>query len=301
MDTAELQLRNGLRTTFGKRNKQPQRVRGRRAALMLGVKRSPHVAPARRVRYRFDVLVRTIGRASLLVSGAVCAFGCATQLQLVDRGPTAGVSPCSFWPPPPSTSVALTRSALPAQAAGLNGVANRIATELHAAGYLEPRWYPIGLAYLHGFAATTRLEALNEDATPKTQSERWSSLYPDAANLRWLMLARRMPLPWPGRYRVFLIAVTDLPLGSSAVAPIWSEDTVMDGPGVSTDGSPPRGLGAPRDLSGYRLGVYVYQYERRQDQVQGQSSENAAEWSATAQLHAAGLSHLTESPFVDAH
>ena len=246
------------------------------------------------------MLMRVVGRASLFASSAVCALGCATQFQLIDRGPTAGVSLCSFWPPPPSTTVGLTRNALPTQAAGLDGMAHRIATELHAAGYPEPRWYPIGLAYLHGFAATTRLEALNDDATPKTQSERWSSLYPDAAHLRWLTLARTIPLPHPGRYRAFLIAVTDLPLGSSPLAPIWSEDTVMDGPGVSTDRSPPSGIGASRDLSGYRLGVYVYQYERRQDQVQGQLSASGAEWSATTQLRAAGLSHLVESPFVDA-
>ncbi|HEY0463509.1 MAG TPA: hypothetical protein VGC79_04840 [Polyangiaceae bacterium] len=235
------------------------------------------------------------------MAGALCALGCATQRELIDRSASAGLSPCSFWPPPPSTSVALTRSALPTQAAGLHGIARRIATELHAAGYPEPCWYPIGLEYRHGFAATTRLEALNDDATPKPESERWSSLYPDAAHLRWLTLARKVPLSHPGRYRVFLLAVTDLPLVSSALAPIWSEDTVMDGPGVSPQEPSPRAMGGWQDLSSYRLGVYVYQYERLQDQVQGQPSASGAEWSATAQLRAAGLSQLVESPFVDAH
>lgn len=253
------------------------------------------------MRYRFWVLTRVIGRASLLATSAACALGCAAQLPLLDRGPVAGVSPCSFWPPPPSTSVALSRTALPAQDAGLERVAQRIATELDAAGYPEPRWYPIGLEYRHGFAATTRLEALNDDATPKTQSDRWSALYPDAAHLRWLTLARKMPLPHPGRYRVFLIAVTDLPLGSSAVAPIWSEDTVMDGPGVSSEGSPVAKIRGSRDLSGYRLGVYVYQYERQHDHAQGQLSANRTEQSATAQLRAAGLSHLAASPLVDTY
>ncbi len=246
------------------------------------------------------VLVRVIGRAALFVVGAVCASACATERELIDRSAGAGMSPCSFWPPPRSTSVAVTRRALPSQAAGLKGVAQRIASELDAAGYEKPRWYPIGLEYRHGFAATTRLEALSNDATPKPQSERWSALYPEAANLRWLALAKKLPLPRPGEYRVFLIAVTDLPLTSSAVAPIWSEDTVMDGPGVPVVGRWPSAIAGSSDLSSYRLGVYVYQYERQRDQAQGEASASGPESSASAQLHAAGLSRLAESPFVDA-
>jgi hypothetical protein len=245
------------------------------------------------------VSVRIIGRAALVAAGTVSALGCATQRELIDRSASAGVSPCSFWPPPPSTSAAQARDAL--TVSELHGVAKRIAVELHSAGYPEPSWYPIGLEYRHGFAATTRLESLNDDASPKRQTERWSSLYPNAANLRWLTLARKMPLPQLGRYRVFLVAVTDLPLGSSAVAPIWSEDTVMDGPGVSSGGRPPSAGGGSRDLSGFRLGVYVYQYERQRGQAEGESSKGGPEWSAAAQLHAAGLSHLAESPFVDVH
>ena len=253
------------------------------------------------VRYRFGVVVRAIGRATLLAMSAFYASGCATQRELIDRSASAGMSPCSFWPPPPTSSVALTRKPLTAQTAGLNGVANRIATELDAAGYRKPHWYPIGLEFRHGFAATTRLEAVNDDATPKLEPERWSSLYPDAAHLRWLTLARRVPLPHPGRYRVFLIAVTDLPLVSSVIAPTWSEDTVMDGPGVSPQESVPGAIPSSSDLSGYGVGVYVYQYERREDQTQGQASARASAWSAAAQLRAAGLSRLVESPLVDAH
>jgi len=142
---------------------------------------------------------------------------------------------------------------------------------------------------------------LNGDAASKPESERWSSLYPEAANLRWLTFARKMPLPHPGRYRVFLIAVTDLPLGPSVIAPIWNEDTVMDGPGVSTQESSPVAIRGSRDLSGYGVGVYVYQYERQEDQAQGLSSASVPAWSAAAQLHAAGLARLTDSPLVDAH
>jgi len=241
---------------------------------------------------------RAIGKAALFVTGAACAMGCATQRGLIDRSASAGVSPCTFWPPPHSTSLALTASASSTMEAGLAGAARRIALELAQAGYPEPRWYPIGLEYRHGFAATTRLEAVNGDGSPKSKSERWSSLYPDGAGLRWLTFARTMPLPHAGRYRVFLIAATDLPLASSAVAPIWNEDTVMDGPGVDPQESLPSAAGS-RDLSGYRISVYVYEYDRQQDRAQGQFREREPESSATAQLHAAGLAHLAASPFAD--
>src|SRR4051812_24458448 len=94
----------------------------------------------------------------------------------------------SFWPPPPSTSVASSRIPLPVETATLGGVAHRIATELDQAGYRERRWYPIGLEYRHGFVATTRLEAVNDGAAPKPESERWSSQYPEGASVRWLLL-----------------------------------------------------------------------------------------------------------------
>jgi len=251
-----------------------------------------------KLRYSSEMRLK-VGNPVLLAAFALGALGCATQRELIDRSASAGLSPCSFWPPPRSTSLAIAQSAGITQPDGLNGVANRIATQLRSAGYPEPRWYPTGLGYRHGFAATTRLEALNGDGTAKPELERWSSLYPEAANLRWLTLAQTMPLPRAGRYRVFLIAVTDLPIGASSLAPVWNENTVMDGPGVR---SAERSAGAIGDLAaraGYRVGVYVYRYERAQNQAQGQSSAGGAQWSATAELRAAHLWRLAESPFSD--
>src|SRR3954465_3837056 len=165
-------------------------------------------------------------RLWLLATCAVGASGCGSQLQLMDRGPTSGISPCSFWPPPPSTSIELIQSH-PLPQKSLATIATRVSAELQAARHPEPRWYPIGLGYTPGFAATTRLEALNADATPLGSPERWSPLYPDAANLPWLAQARGTPLSRDGRYRVLLIAVTDLPVAPSTLAPVWNEDTVM--------------------------------------------------------------------------
>ena len=36
------------------------------------------------------------------------------------------------------------------------------------------------------------------------------------------------------------------------------------------------------DLSGYRVGVYLYQCERQEDQAQGQSRASGAAWGGSA-------------------
>lgn len=139
-------------------------------------------------------------------------------------------------------------------------MARELDLSLQARGYLEQHWYPIGTGSSHGFAVTTRLERVGH-GDGAVSSERWSSLYPDAANLRWLVQARKPGLPSPGRYRVFLVSYTDLPIGRTNTAPTWNEETVMDWPGAIPSSSP-RESGIPRrPAAGYRFGVYEYEYE----------------------------------------
>jgi len=246
------------------------------------------------------MLARVIGSTALFLAGALSTSACATQRELIDRSASAGVSPCSFWPPAHGSALAIAARPQRAATEHLGGVAQRVRSELQRAGYPELRWYPIGLGYRHGFAVTTRLEALNDDGTRKPRTERWSVFYPEPANLRFLTLAQSMPLPHPGRYRVFLVAVTDLPIGASRIAPTWDETTVMDGPGVRSVAHSAFPRENASDLSDYRVGVYIYQYQRRQDEAQGHASANDSDPTATAQLRAVNLTQLAESPFVDA-
>jgi hypothetical protein len=193
-----------------------------------------------------------------LAGAALLQLGCAAQLQLLDRGPTAGVSPCSFWPPPPGSATWLA-DAPPAVRGDLSAVADALQVGLNDGGYSDQRWYPIGIGNSHGFAVTTRLERVGSD-TQAELSERWSTVYPDAVSLRWLEQARTPPLPGPGRYRVFLLSYSDLPIGRAASAPIWNEETVMDWPNAEQRRSF-RQSGSPRPVAGYRFGVYEYDYE----------------------------------------
>ena len=105
---------------------------------------------------------------------------------------------------------------------------------LRGAGYTDQRWYAIGARYAHGFAVATRLEHVAESGA--ANAERWSPQYPDAANLLWLDGATNPRLPGPGRYRVVVVAYTDLPLADAHRAPLWNEQTWMteDAPPVAT-------------------------------------------------------------------
>ena len=217
-------------------------------------------------------------RAAVVLSLALPHWGCAEQPHLLAHGATA--SPCSFWPPPPSSGAWIV-TAPSLQDESLRAVAEGLEVGLRAGGYSEQRWYPIGVGNSHGFAVTTRLEQV-DDATSRGPNGRWSSLYPEAANLKWLRQARSPQLPRPGRYRVLLISYTDLPIGRTSRAPTWDEETVMDWPNADQSFSP-RENGLPeRSPAGYRVGIYEYEYLWDNAEARGRLVPANPEQGATA-------------------
>ena len=137
----------------------------------------------------------------------------------------AGASPCTFWPPPPSTSMLVTSGGA-ARDATLGEVGDRATALLGDAGYDDVRWYPIGVGFQHGFALVTRLEDI------EAAQDRWAASDREPPTLRWLAGARQPRFSRAGRYRALLFSFTDLPLPSSATADPWDEGTVMEGPGI---------------------------------------------------------------------
>lgn len=198
------------------------------------------------------------GRRVLLLGVVLADLACAEPLQFLARAPTAGVSPYSYWPPAASSATWVARTGAHRQLP-MNSVATELELGLRAAGYADQRWYPIGARHAHGFAVTTRLERVDLDWSADA-AERWTPLYPEAANLKWLRLARTLPLLRSGRYRVLLIAYTDLPIGMSSIAPVWSEATIMDGPGARESFSADESGVPARPPIGYRFGIYEYEY-----------------------------------------
>jgi hypothetical protein len=106
---------------------------------------------------------------------------------------------------------------------------------------------------------TTRLERAR--GATDSDAERWSAVYPDPVSLRWLTFARTPTLAYPGQHRAFLIAFTDLPMPSGATAPIWDENTLMDGPGAPDYRGLTRKFVQRLTSCRYRFGVYEYLYD----------------------------------------
>jgi len=200
-------------------------------------------------------------------------------------------SPDTFWPPPNSTSVWMadptalsSLTSLP-----LGDVAGRVDGALRRTGYADERWYTVGAHYSHGFTITTRLEGINDDGTSKQGEERWSARFAEASHLTWLANARSPRLPAPGRFRVFLVAFTDLPLEPwSDRAPVWNEHTWMGGGWSAPSGDFPSGR---RVVGKYNLGFYVYEYKSNGADEEGEFvPSNEAELAAETHLRMSGLS-----------
>lgn len=187
------------------------------------------------------------------------AGGCAEHLSTLSHsgGWTTGVL---FWPPPGATSSWLAESEGPST---FGEAASRIRDDLRRAGYTEQRWLPIGAHYEHGFAVTTRLERIEGDGTPVPSSGRWLSAYPAPVSLRWLEGSATPFLPGAGRYRVLLVAFTDLHIRAPGRPDRWDETTAMEGPDpdMALPAIPTLRVASAR----YRVGFYVYEYEAGAD------------------------------------
>ena len=229
-------------------------------------------------------------RSGLPIAAFVLATGCAEHLHSQHGGGTGWDTKYLFWPPPAFTSDWQSAASLEGRTFGQ--VAERIAHVLEGAGYADTRLYRIGARYEHGFAIVTRLERIHDDGTPAT-ADRWSSRFPEAPALEWLDGARALHLPGQGRYRVLLLAVTDVPRKGTRPTP-WDERTVMDGPAMLAVPFPvDRKLSATTTLT-----VYVYEYAASSADGAGAFvAPDAARLPAAAQVRASGVGPMGDVSF----
>jgi hypothetical protein len=192
--------------------------------------------------------------ASVFAIALGLATGCAEHLHSIRQG-SGWSTHVLFWPPPDATS-SWFRDAAPA-AGTLGDAMASVARNLRQAGYADLRWFPIGANYEHGFAVTTRLEQTDQDGAAKPFADRWPAEYAEAANLQWLTDCRTPYLARPGRYRVFLVAFTDLHVPVPGRPVRVDTSTAMDGPDFPVTAIPTR----RRVTAAYRVGVYIYEYE----------------------------------------
>jgi hypothetical protein len=168
-------------------------------------------------------------------------------------------------------------------------VAKQVARALDDAGYRDARRYPIGVDFVHGFAIVTRLERIESDGS--AARDRWSALYAEPSTLRWLEGARDPQLPREGRFRVFLVAFSDLPF-EGAYAPRWNEQTLMDAPGLPTMRFPLERAAT----ASFRMRAFVYEYAAGPSDEPGTFLASDDALSAAAHVRGARLMALGGSP-----
>ncbi|HEY2514588.1 MAG TPA: hypothetical protein VGI39_27175 [Polyangiaceae bacterium] len=226
-------------------------------------------------------------QTAVLGLAALLSAGCAEHLGAFSAGGFPNVPPpVVFWPPPPSTSVWSGK----ARGETFGEVAEGVTRSLRGAGYDDARWYPIGVDFVHGFAAVTRLERIDADGT--SSGDRWCDLYPKASNLRWLEGARAPALPGAGHFRVFLVALTDLPLGAARAhaAPRSNDTTLMDAAELHP-------MTFPKDRrvsSRFHLATFVYEYTSEPGEELGTFVPIDEHLSAAAHVSRAKLASIAE-------
>jgi hypothetical protein len=231
--------------------------------------------------------------ASVFAIALGLATGCAEHLRSIDHGGGWSTG-FLFWPPPDATSTWLGE---PTGAVTLGDAAARVASALRNAGYIDQHWFPIGVRYEHGFAVTTRLEQTDDGGTPTLPVDRWPAEYADAVNLLWITRCQSPYLHRRGRYRALLVAFTDLHVRIPGRPLRFDETTAMDGPGLPANAIPSR----RRVPAGYRVGVYIYEYEAESARDNGTFLWQDASVSPAEIIERAGLSALTALPRTDVH
>jgi hypothetical protein len=207
--------------------------------------------------------------AQLLAIVAVSLIGCASNRGMPGARSGGTWPKRFFWPPPRGSSLWIGKTEQGPRDLAQTGV--DLAALLRRQGYLDQRWFPIGVEFVHGFAVSTRLEQLDSGGQVPG-SERWISWHPEAVSVFWLSEVTSVRLPRPAQYRAFLVAFTDLPIGPTWVAPRWAPETLMAGPEVPetlNELDLPRG----RRLESGRFGVYAYVYEKTSGREEGRLIE----------------------------
>ncbi len=114
------------------------------------------------------------------------------------------------WPPPkPSTFSIIQRKYLPLKSAGhrLKDVENVIRESLDATGYYDVSYYGVE-SQPDAFVMATRLEQINQDATPKTGEERWVGTTNRDTQFSLKNYLNELFYAEQGAYRIILFVVT---------------------------------------------------------------------------------------------
>ena len=160
------------------------------------------------------------------------------------------------WPPPKASAWAAVPNDLVlagAQTATFGDVEARLGRALDAAGYYQRSLF----AAPHGFAVVTQLERIEADGAPANAS-RWavteaSTTFSLVAYLQRLLYAE------PGRYRLVVLVVSDLPFTATGGFLTASDASNLASRGAN---ALPQALGAERYSANHRCTALIYEFRK---------------------------------------
>jgi len=158
------------------------------------------------------------------------------------------------WPPPePSVQMRLPLEPFK-RSMDLKNVSSKLTSSLRQAGYWEYSFYRIP----NGFALVTRLERMNEDGSPATESVRYR-LPGDRETFSLGTYIKRLFFASTGYYRLIVFIVTDLPFTASG-DPINEREALK----ILRDGANvlPSGYKQMKFSDAYGVDALIYEFKK---------------------------------------
>lgn len=155
----------------------------------------------------------------------------AARLEREEAARRAGSIPDFPWPPPKASAWAVIPNELITiigqPSPTLAAVSQQLERALDSAAYHQRSFFKLP----NGFAMVTQLEKINSDGTPITE-QRWLSA-DSSAGFSLEGYLRRLLYADPGRYRLVVFAVTDIPFSTSGEAMTARDASRMVSKGVN--------------------------------------------------------------------
>ena len=136
--------------------------------------------------------------------------------------PHAAGIPAFPWPPPPASALYAIPNRLLVSLNGdttLSDVGRKLTKALAEAKY--GKWSYSAVP--GGFALVAQIEQILEDGAPRPGPDRFSTDLPSFSNMTFAEFLRAMAKAPPGRYRVIVFIVTDVPLSQAGEKPTEDE------------------------------------------------------------------------------
>lgn len=185
--------------------------------------------------------------------------------------------PAFPWPPPrPSADYHVgNRWVVDGPNSRLSDVAARIEAALQIAEFSSWRYWSVP----HGFALVTQFEQIASDGTPKRGKDRFLTTPPSPAAMTFLEFVAALAIAPPGRYRIIVFVVTDVPFSQAQAPAAETEARRWLARGLF---QLPAAIGELRYDDRYRTTALVYEYVRNPGDV---DLKPLAESGATGRTH----------------